>query len=230
MHPACRVRLRVECPGFREVAEKYHAELGGESWWRAAYVWLGENHQAPRPLFTSSTTGELEFLLPPGRYMIMAYGADVNSTERTIEVKPGHRLLSLGVVEVSPSDAVKQGIFRRLLAIDPPRSAGGPGRRDRRGARRRSAVLAAGRVPKGEARCTSRTSPIRPTASSWPRRTGYNADPGEVKLWDAKTGELVASLPRRRPGREASSSWRSRPTARSWPARSARCRTPDLLA
>jgi beta-lactamase regulating signal transducer with metallopeptidase domain len=35
MHPACRVRLRVECPGLRDVAEKYHADMGGESWWRA---------------------------------------------------------------------------------------------------------------------------------------------------------------------------------------------------
>jgi hypothetical protein len=111
MHPACRVRLRVECPGFGELAEKYHADLGGENWWRAAYVWLGENHQAPRPLFSSSTTGQLEFLLPPGRFMISAYGSDVDNAERTTEVKPGHRVLSLGVVEVSPSEEIKKGIF-----------------------------------------------------------------------------------------------------------------------
>ena len=32
MHPACRVRLRVECPGFRELEARYHAELGGPNW------------------------------------------------------------------------------------------------------------------------------------------------------------------------------------------------------
>src|SRR5262249_28220545 len=42
MHPACRVRLRIVCPGFRALEEKYHAELGGPSWWRAAMVLLGE--------------------------------------------------------------------------------------------------------------------------------------------------------------------------------------------
>ena len=44
------------------------------------------------------------------------------ASDRTIEVKPGHRVLSLGVIEVSPSDAVKQGIFRhywRSIRRDP---------------------------------------------------------------------------------------------------------------
>jgi hypothetical protein len=91
-------------------------------------VWLGENHKAPRPLFTSSTSGELEFLLPPGRFMITAYGSDVDNTERIIEVKPGHRLLSLGVVEVSPSTAIKKGIFLdywRRIRRDPLAIANG---------------------------------------------------------------------------------------------------------
>ena len=170
MHPACRVRFRVECPGLREVAEKYHADLGGENWWRSAYVWLGETHQAPRPLLTSSTSGELEFLLPPGRYMIMAYGADANSTDRTIEVKPGHRLLSLGVVELSPSDAVKQGIFRgywRSIRRDPRVDA--KVRADESASP--SGVPVTGRDRRAR-RAAPRTSPIRPTASCWPRRTG----------------------------------------------------------
>ncbi len=58
-------------------------------WWRAAYVMLGDDNRAPRPLFTSSTTGELEFLLPPGRFTIWAYGMDTNSVQRPVEVAPG---------------------------------------------------------------------------------------------------------------------------------------------
>jgi WD40 repeat protein len=193
MHPACRVRMRVECPGFREVSEKFHADLGGPSWWRAAYVWLGENHKAPRPLFTSSTSGELEFLLPPGRFMIMAYGSDVDNTERIIEVKPGHRLLSLGVVEVSPSAAIKKGIFReywRTIRRDPRANANGLDDEDWIVYRRPHM----GTWLKSEARQVQDTAysadgKLLATAH-W-----YDADPGEVKLWDAKTGTLVASLP-----------------------------------
>ena len=81
-------------------------------WWRAAYVMLGNDDKAPRPLFTSSTTGELEFLLPPGRFTIMAYGSDANNVNRPVTIKPGHRVLSLGIIEVSPNNAMKQGIFR----------------------------------------------------------------------------------------------------------------------
>ncbi len=189
MHPACRVRLRVECPGFRELAEKYHAELGGEDWWRAAYVWLGGTNQAPRPLFTSSTKGELEFLLPPGSYRIDAYGSDANNIDRTIEVKPGHRVLNLGVLEATPSDAIKQGIFRhywRSIRRDPQGRADEERviyRRPRHGTR-----------PKGEARQTQDVA-YSPDGTLLATAHWYNADPGEVKLWDAKTGQLVASLP-----------------------------------
>ena len=48
MHPACRVRMRIECPGHVELAEKFHADLGGANWWRSAYVWLGEDQRSPR--------------------------------------------------------------------------------------------------------------------------------------------------------------------------------------
>ena len=42
----------------------------------------------------------------------MIYGSDVNSVDRPIEIAPGHRVRSLGVVDLSPSDAVRQGVFR----------------------------------------------------------------------------------------------------------------------
>jgi WD40 repeat protein/beta-lactamase regulating signal transducer with metallopeptidase domain len=187
MLPACRVRLRVECPGFRDLAEKYHAELGGPDWWRAAYVGLGEDPQASRPLFTSSTKGELEFLLPPGRFKIMAYGADANNTEPIVEVKPGHRVLSLGVVDVSPNDAVKQGIFRGYW-----RSI----RRDARTDEERIVFrrLRPGTALKGEGRQVQDIA-YSPDGRILATAHWYDADPGEVKLWDAATGGLVASLP-----------------------------------
>ena len=49
----------------------------------------------------------------------MIYGSDVNSVDRQIEIAPGHRVRSLGVVDLSPSDAVRQGIFRALSSLDP---------------------------------------------------------------------------------------------------------------
>jgi WD40 repeat protein len=160
---------------------------------RHAYVWLGENHEAPRPLLTYSTSGQLEFLLPPGRYLIMAYGGDTYNVDRAIEVKPGHRVLSLGVVELSPSDAVKQGIFRhywRSLRRDPRAAAEG----------RADAATVAYRLPrhgtgpKGEARGTQDVA-YSPDGRLLATAHWYAADPGEAKLWDAKTGELVATLP-----------------------------------
>ena len=78
MHPACRVRLRVECPGFRELEEWYHAELKGPGWERGAYLLLGDQTTDPIPQFARSTTGELEFLVPPGRYTIIAFGTDTD--------------------------------------------------------------------------------------------------------------------------------------------------------
>ena len=80
MHPACRVLFRIESTGLPALEKKYHAELAGPGWWRAAYVRAGWRiERAPRPLFASSTNGELEFLLPPGRVTIHAYGSDVKS-------------------------------------------------------------------------------------------------------------------------------------------------------
>ena len=40
MHPACRVLFRIESTGLPALEKKYHAELTGPGWWRAAYVVL----------------------------------------------------------------------------------------------------------------------------------------------------------------------------------------------
>ncbi len=118
MRPACRVRLRVECPGFRELEKTYHAEINGPNWVRAAYVMLGETHQAPRPLFTCSTTGELDFPLPPGRFTIMAYGSDTNQIKQQITIEPGHRMAQSGRHRGCPRRGRQAGRFSRLLAFD----------------------------------------------------------------------------------------------------------------
>jgi hypothetical protein len=91
MYPACRVRFRVECAGFRELEEKYHAELGGPNWRSGAYAGLGGDDHPSLFVHTSSTTGEIEFLLPPGRFTIMAYGTDTDPVNRHVEIQPGHR-------------------------------------------------------------------------------------------------------------------------------------------
>jgi WD40 repeat protein len=123
----------------------------------------------------------------------MAYGSEANNKDVPFEVKPGHRLLTLGVVELSPSEAVKQGVFRhhwRSIRRDPRTGAGGPAgvefvtfRRPRHG------------IPlKAEARSTQDIA-YSPDGRLLATAHWYEADPGEAKLWDAKTGDLVASLP-----------------------------------
>ncbi len=111
MHPACRVRLRIECPGFRAVEEKYHVEPRGERWRRMAEVPLGDDLRAPRPVWTRSTTSELELLLPPGRFLVWAGGQETESRKVPVVIEPGHRVLSLGVVDLPPSPSVREGFF-----------------------------------------------------------------------------------------------------------------------
>jgi WD40 repeat protein/beta-lactamase regulating signal transducer with metallopeptidase domain len=193
MHPACRVRFRVECPGFRELEEKYHAELGGPNWWRAAYLMLGDDSGAPRPLFTCSTTGELEFLLPPGRFTVTAYGSDANNVDRPVTIESGHRVLSLGTIDVPPNGAVKQGIFRnywRSIQRDPHAGLDGHDDENRVVFRRPRR----GTTPKGETRSIQDFA-FSPDGKLMATAHWYNADPGEAKLWDAATGKPVASLP-----------------------------------
>ena len=80
------VLFRIESTGLPALEKKYHAELTGPGWGRAAYIVLGDGTKGnPRPLFANSSNGELEFLLPPGRVTLHAYGSDVKWVERPIE-------------------------------------------------------------------------------------------------------------------------------------------------
>ncbi len=193
MHPACRVRLRVECPGFRQLEEKYHFELDDACWWRAAYVRLGDGDRAPRPLFTSSTTGQLEFLLPPGRFHLIAYGNGSNFAFPTVEVGPGHRVRSLDVVKVAPDGTSMEGVFRGYhhLVRNDPRGrleAGGTGK---------TIVLRSvkwGPLLNGDWNRVSEVT-FSPDGRRLATAHGNNTDSAEVRLWDPRTGRLVATWP-----------------------------------
>jgi hypothetical protein len=193
MHPACRVRLRVECPGFRDLEEKYHVYMDGSNWWRAAYVALGNDNMAPRPLFTSSVTGQLEFLLPPGRFTIMAYGNGSSSVHQPIEIQPGHRVRSPGIIEVLPDAEANQGIFRDYhhlgWAQARPRLNG-----DAAG---KNVVLRAvnwGPVLDGAWSATADLS-FSPDGQRLATAHGNDTDSAEVRLWDTRTGGLIATWP-----------------------------------
>jgi WD40 repeat protein/beta-lactamase regulating signal transducer with metallopeptidase domain len=185
MYPACRVLFRIESTGLRALEKKYNAELSEPGWWRAAYITVGGTIQAPRPLFASSTTGELEFLLPPGQFTIWAYGGDVKRVERSIEIKPGDRELLLGTFDLLPSKDADLGRFPDHHRVRANANAGGPAI-----AFRRIRFLPLGGLTIGAHDVAfSPDGKILATAHS------YNADPGEVKLWDTSSGTLKARLP-----------------------------------
>ncbi len=194
MHPACRVRLRVECPGFRELEEKYHAELRDPNWRSEATVLLGEGGKLTHLLSISSATNELEVLLPPGRYTIQARADDTQPESRAIEVRSGHRLRSLGILELSLTPTVKAGIFRdcwRVFRSDPRSSLDG-GRSDvnSRAWYRRSEW---GPTPNGDASFIKDLA-FSPDGKVLATTHTYNEGSGVVKLWDVRTGTLAATL------------------------------------
>ena len=168
MYPACRVRFQIESTGLAALEKTHNAKLTGPGWWRAAYLYLGRDVRAPRPLFTSSTTGKLEFLLPPGRYRLFAYGTFSKVVERLFVVKPGEKELLLGTIDV-PAEEVDPRHF--------PKSSP-----------RRHLTL---HGDTGDARHVAYSPVGNRLATAHP----YAAGPGAVKLWDATTGAHVATLP-----------------------------------
>ena len=185
MHPACRVLFRIESTGLPDLEKKYNAELTGPGWWRAAYVELGSGISAPRPCSPARQPVQLEFLLPPGRFTIMAYGSDVKWVERPVEIKPGDRELFLGTIDLAPSEDAEQGRFPDHHRVRLNGDAGGKEFVLRRvvGLGLRGRTLGALDVafsPDGKTLATAHS---------------YNADPGEVKLWDVSTGVHIATLP-----------------------------------
>ena len=226
MHPACRVRLRVECPGFRELEENYHFELDGSCWWRAAYVMLGDGNRAPRPLFTSSTTGQLEFLLPPGRFQIMAYGN--GSSSRTRRSRSG-RVTACGTWRSRwprtrrPGEASSAAITTWRARM--------PGGRPDAGAVGKTVVLRS--VKSGPVFLSTRGQHVGPRVLARRPSAGHGARPRHRlgRGRDSGTrGPAGSSRPGpRRTRRIACTGWRSRPMAGPSPGRSGRrtgCRRP----
>ena len=66
MHPACRVLFRIDSKGLPALEAKYHAELVGPGWWRAAYVHAGRETHVPRPLFAAPRTASSNSSCRPG--------------------------------------------------------------------------------------------------------------------------------------------------------------------
>ena len=188
MHPACRVLFQIDSTGLPALEKKYNAELTGPGWWRAAYVRPGRcRNTAPRPLFASSTTGALEFLLPPGRFTLMPYGSDVRGEDRPVEIKPDDRELFLGTIDLAPSEDAVQGRFPDHHRVRLNRDANG---KDEEFVLRR--VI--GRGLRGKTLGVHDVA-FSPDGKLLATAHSYQADPGEVKLWDASTGAHVATLP-----------------------------------
>ncbi len=185
MYPACRVRFRIASAGLPALETKYHAELTGPGWWRAAYVVLGASIEGtPRPLFASSTKGELEFLLPPGQFTIHAYGSDVKWVERPMEINPGEPEQVLGTFDLPPSQDAEKGRFpdhRRVRRIRSDGSDEVVFRRIRH-------------LPLRGMALHTQDAAFSPDGKFLATAHDYNAAPGEVKLWDTTTGRKVAAL------------------------------------
>jgi WD40 repeat protein len=185
MHPACRVLFRIDSKGLPALETKYRAELTGSGWWRAAYVVLGGSiHGTPRPLFASSTKGELEFLLPPGRVTIHAYGSDVKGVGRSIEIRPDDREQVLGTFDLAPSANAEQGRFPNHHRVRQNRTASGD-----EFIFRRIRFLPL----RGMARASQDVA-FSPDGKLLASAHFYNVGPGEVMLWDTTTGAKTATL------------------------------------
>lgn len=189
--PACRVRLRVECPGFRDLERKYGADLSFSRYWRAGSVVLGDDAAGPRPQFCRSTNGELEFLLPVGRHILSVYGVGTTSIMKPVEIAPGHRVRSLGVVEVPPGAAAQRGDFADFHRWSQPAPRTAP----QDDAAKGRVLLRPVQVISFEAETVGTEGlAYSPDSKLLVTAHRYYADPGEVKLWDSQTGELVAEL------------------------------------
>ncbi|MFI5459544.1 MAG: WD40 repeat domain-containing protein [Isosphaerales bacterium] len=184
MYPACRVLFRIDSAGLPALEKKFNAELTGPGWWRAAYLRLGDDFRAPRPLFTCSTNGALEFLLPPGRFTIFAYGNDVKPLELPVEIKPDDRELLLGTIDLAPSEGAEQGLFpdHRRVKMNKDND-------DHTSMLRRIHHISLHGSAQG-----AQDIAFSPDGKILATAHGYNADPGEVKLWDWATGAQVATL------------------------------------
>ena len=116
---------------------------------------------------------------------IHAYGSDVKGFDRAIEIKPDDRELFLGTFDLPPSRDAEQGRFPDHHRVRQRRAAGG----DEIVFRRIRNLPLRGMARDAQDVAFSPDGKLLATAHS------YNADPGEVMLWDMTTGARIATLP-----------------------------------
>ncbi len=199
MHPACRVRMRIDLPELRAAAARFHAELGDDYAWRAATAGLVGDSRSSRPglrLYTHSSLGDLEFLLPPGRYEFDARGQGNYRELEPMEIKPGHRLRDMGTVEIPVRANIRQGIFlgyHRFRRPDFPTRPGDEAVGERIQLRRVERLPMDGETAGAWGLAFSPDGRLLATGHS--NKNDLNFLPGDVRLWDTRTGKLVATWP-----------------------------------
>ena len=199
MHPACRVRMRIELPDLRAAAARLNAELGDDYASRSATAHLHDRFGNPTlgmRLSTHSSDGHLEFLLPPGRYVFEASCPWNYRQLEPIEIQPGQHCGTWGPSRYPPAAGFGQGIFPDYHRFSLPDL---PARPDDEAGRERVQLRRVGRLPldgeTGGAMGLAFSPDGRLLATG--HLDGNNLDflPGAVKLWDTRTGKLVATWP-----------------------------------
>ncbi len=181
----------IDSKGLPAAREKYHAELADPGWWRAAYVLIGRRDpRGPRAAAVRQPQlHEGRVRIPPAARAgdDPCLQGDVRSVERSIEIKPDDRELLLGTFDVLPSRVAEQG----RVPDHHPRPTGPGGRRSENSSSAASAIGRSEGWParRPDVRDSSPDGKLLATAHA------YNADPGDVKLWDMTTGAEVATLP-----------------------------------
>jgi WD40 repeat protein len=184
MYPACRVLFQIESVKLATLEQRFNAELTGPGWRRCADLRTSGAYPS-RVLSTSSSRGSLEFLAPPGRFKIVAYGDDAKSTGIPLEVKPDDRELVIGTIDLDPSDKAMQGVLPHHRRVNL-----GDGNGDDRFVWRRVQR----RSLKGDLRGVQDAS-FSPDGKMLATAHAHSFSPSEVKLWDWASGAQLANIP-----------------------------------
>ncbi len=199
MHPACRVRMRIELPDLRAAAARLNADLGDDYASRWATVHPADPFGNPglgMRLSTHSSDGHLEFLLPPGRHVIVAHSPWNYRQLAPVEIRPGQRLLNLETIEMAAGRRFEQGMFvdyHRFRHPDAPAPADDETGRVRIRLRRVARLPLDGETVGAWGLAFSPDGRLLATGHS--DKDGMEFLPGDVKLWDTRTGKLIATWP-----------------------------------